>query len=438
MATNEIVKSEPLHVFLRKPEVVEKFIGLFPNDTAANRYIQSVLILVQSSEPGDYSLMNCSNESILRSALRAVSLRVSVDPAVRQAWLVPRKNGKTGKVEASLQLHYSELRNRAMRTNRYSFINVSPVYEGCEVFENIYNGLHQVKLASGIMTAPSQQDGFVSVSERRGKVIGWLGYSRTTRGAEQTVYMSVADIEKHISTHNPYWSSSKAWKQNRSTMEQKTVLLALLRKSDLGDPALGEVREILSEGEAHDEETIDAVFEDEAAPVPAPAPGVVDPVDEDFPPLPADWQAAKTAKEAEQKKAAEQTVQAKPVATRPYPPEIFKQKFEAAVAIITEKNNLSGIGDGARKVVASAIDGIFSGEKTMRYEVCQWLTGHSSTKDMTPAQLKALMTIMGTSEFNVPPKPEAIQELRQAHAAALVEAGQGQLPLDAPGDDLPF
>ena len=245
----EIVKSEPLALYMRKPEVLEKFIGLFPDDKTANRYIQSVLILVQTSEPGDYSLQNCSNLSILRGALRAASLRVSLDPALHQAFLIPRNNRKSGKLEANFQLHYAEIRNRAMRTGRYWFINVSPIYEGCEVFENIYNGLHQVKLANGLMTAPGTQDGFISVSEKRGKVIGWLGYFETTKGAKATAYMSVEDIEKHVSKHNPYWASSFGWKNSRATMEQKTVLLALLKKADLGDPTMDEIKNIVDEDE---------------------------------------------------------------------------------------------------------------------------------------------------------------------------------------------
>jgi hypothetical protein len=64
----------------------------------------------------------------------------------------------------------------------------------------------------------------------------------------------------------------------------------------------------------------------------------------------------------------------------------------------------------------------------MRYEVCQWLTGHGSTKEMSKGQLRALMVIMGVEEFGIAPKAEAMQEIRQAHAQALIDAGQQTLP----------
>lgn len=156
-----------------------------------------------------------------------------------------------------------------------------------------------------------------------------------------------------------------------------------------------------------------------------PAEGTTGQLDQDFPPLPADWQAAKAAKEAEKPRAT-QPEPLKP-AERPYLPEVFKAKFEAAVQLITEKNHLDKIGDRERQIVASALDGIFNGEKTKRYEVCKWLTGKASTKDMGPAQIKALLLIMGIDDYNQPPKAEAMTELKQAHTAALEAGGQGKL-----------
>ena len=417
---DEITKNEPLHIFMRRPEVLEKFIGLFPDDKQANRFIQSVLILVQSADPGDYSLANCSNESVLRSALRAAALRVSVDPAVRQAWLVPRKNRKTGKIEANLQLHYIELQNRAMRTNRYRTINVSPVYEDETVLQDIYSGLHRVQLKNGLITIPGDLNGFVPVNERAGKYKGWLGYSKTVRGAEQTVYMSVDDIEKFVAQHNPYWTTSKAWKENRKVMEQKTVLLALLRKADLGDPAMEEVREIVNEIDPHEDETVDAEIMSDTNATSGSAvsgdAGSGKPVDPG-------WDAAKFAHEQEQKKKAAEPVEI----TRPYPPDVFKVKFDELVKAVEKSNHLHGVGEREQRIVPSAIDGIFAGEKTMRYEFTNWLTGHGSTKDLSKAQLKALMSVMGITDFNQAPSAQSMAEIKQAHSAALIAAGQGTL-----------
>lgn len=264
MATpsSELAKVEPLNQYIRKPEVMERFADALGGNQNAIVFVQSVLILVQSSEPGEYSLQNCSNQSIVRAALRAITLRVSVDPAVRQAWLVPRKNKDTGKIEACLQLHYAEVRNRAMRTGRYYCINVSPVYEGEIVMQNVYTGMHKVFTADGLIATGSPNpmvtldDGWFPVSSRRGKVIGWLGYSKTNRGAERSCYMTIQDIEAHIAKAQTWGTSTKAWKQNRETMEKKTVLLMLLRGEDLGDPQMEKVKQVLEDLDEQDPDII--------------------------------------------------------------------------------------------------------------------------------------------------------------------------------------
>ncbi len=113
---------------------------------------------------------------------------------------------------------------------------------------------------------------------------------------------------------------------------------------------------------------------------------------------------------------------------RPYQATEFKKKFELAVKAIAEKNHLDNIGDTHRKIVASMIDTTFDGSQTMRYEVCEWLTGNASTKDMSKAQVKALLHIAQVVEFGDMPCTEFIQEIKWAHEAALMAKGQQSMP----------
>jgi recombination protein RecT len=243
-----------LQEYLRQPEIIERFSGILGNEREAMKYIQSVIIAVTTSE--SEQLQKATPPSIARAALRAASLELSCDPAVKQAWIVPYNNTKTGKVEANFQPHYNGLYVLAMRTGKYSVINVSPVYEGSEVLEDIYTGLHVIRLNNGLDTAPEQVTRLRSVNASRGKVIGWLGYYRTTRGAEKTVYMSVEDIAKHVAKYNQYWEKSKAWRNERETMEKKTVLRALLRTADLTGTAHDKLKA------AMEDQPIDAEYED--------------------------------------------------------------------------------------------------------------------------------------------------------------------------------
>lgn len=285
--TQITTKPESLYEFIQRPEIIQRFAGALGNDERARAFAQSVIVLVQNAEPSDYSLQNCSYTSIVRAAVRAATLRVSVDPAARQAWLVPRKN-KKGVLEACFQFHYMEERNRAMRTGRYKFINVAAVYEGETVFENIYTGLHHVQLANGLMTQPTPvnfSDGWVPVGSRGKTVIGWLGYSETFRGARQTVYMSCKDIEEFMNGVQDWGTGTASWRKFRETMERKTVLRALLRKEDTSAPDMQEVNAVMAAAEEA-ENTVDGEAEyvyDDAAQVPPEEPPQITPLAQTVP-----------------------------------------------------------------------------------------------------------------------------------------------------------
>ena len=122
------------------------------------------------------------------------------------------------------------------------------------------------------------------------------------------------------------------------------------------------------------------------------------------------------------------------VVTRPYQPEDFKEKFSGMVSTMeanfAKKNAVIIVDDTQRKIVASSIDGIFNGDKTMRYTFTRWLCGQASTKKLSNAQVKCLMTVMGITQFGDPPSEFSMTEIRDAHRAALLSEGQAEMKLE--------
>lgn len=80
-----------------------------------------------------------------------------------------------------------------------------------------------------------------------------------------------------------------------------------------------------------------------------------------------------------------------------------------------------------RQAIASALDGIFDGDKTKRYELCKWLTGKASTKDIPDAYVHALSDWLGVNDYGQPPVADAMAEARAALGEALKAAGQQEL-----------
>jgi recombination protein RecT len=224
--------------------VVQARFAKIMGEKGASNYIASVLIAVADSN----ALQKCSPMSIYTGALRAATLRLSVDPGVGQAYLVPFKD------RATLIVGYKGLHDMAVRTNRYRYINVSSIYEGQEVIEDQITGFHRLAGA------------------RSGnKVIGWIGaFEMLPRfgGYSKTIYMTVEEIHEHAKKYSKgYGTPNKdgvlvdnygkptIWHTEKDKMERKTILRLLLRKWGYIDPA--DVKEL---NELENEEPVEAEF----------------------------------------------------------------------------------------------------------------------------------------------------------------------------------
>lgn len=236
--------------YMQQPDVTEQFIKLLGTD--AEPFIQSVLIVVA----GDDKLRECTPESICKSALRAASLKLSCDPAVKQAWLIPySKNIGTRDhpqwvKEAQFQAHYLGLRTLAMRTGKYWTINVSEVIDGQRVLYDPLKGLHAVVENNGFVGEPKAYNAaYVDVTRPRKdkKIIGWIAYYKAKNGEEKSVYMSVEEIDDHAQKYVKNYENNQNWHDadKRKTMEMKTVLRKLLSWADLSGRESAALKEAL-------------------------------------------------------------------------------------------------------------------------------------------------------------------------------------------------
>ena len=222
---NQNADLERVKNYILSPEVKERFADMMGSNGIY--YLNQVMILVANSE----KLQQCEPKSILVSAMRAASLKLSVDPSSGQAWIIPYKG------KATFQLGYKGVYELAQRTNLYRFINVIDIYEGEEVTEDRMTGMHSI---SGAKKAPNS------------KVIGRMLYFELFSGFKKTFYMSAAEIEAHASQYSPSWHDNRSkWHDpiERPKMERKTVLVNGLRKWGRFNPG--------------DAETLDQIEEDQ-------------------------------------------------------------------------------------------------------------------------------------------------------------------------------
>jgi recombination protein RecT len=195
-------------------EVIKANFAEVVGSNNAGAYISSVLLAVANSD----DLQKCSLTSIYISAMRAATLRLSVDPATGQAYLVPFGN------KATLIVGYKGLYDMAVRTGKYRYINVSEIYDGESVEPDRISGLVTLKSLSG--------------SKKSDKVIGWLGAFEMLDGFAHTLYMTTEKCQEHGKKYSKAYSfKSSGWQTDPAAMEKKTVLRLLLRKWGYLDPS---------------------------------------------------------------------------------------------------------------------------------------------------------------------------------------------------------
>lgn len=224
-------------------EVKQRFVNLL-GEAGGKNYVESVVIAVANNS----ALQKCSPKSIFVSAMRAASLKLSVDPALKQAHLVPY--GDT----ATLIVDYHGLLTLSINTGYYEHApHVAEVWEGETPKINRFTGAVTIE---GEKTSD--------------KIIGWLAYFKAKNGIERWEYMTNEQIDAYAQKYNPrgYSSPNGVWNKEREKMRRKTVLRILLNKWGNFSPEVKQLIQIDEPGNI-----IDATLEmpsDEGLVVPEP------------------------------------------------------------------------------------------------------------------------------------------------------------------------
>lgn len=219
-----------LAIYMHKDEIKQRFSEVLGDNRNAGAYIASVLLAVAN---GPNALQECTPASVYSAALRAATLRLSVDPSTGQAYLVPFGN------VATLIVGYKGLYDMAVRTNRYRYINIGKIYEGHTVVEDPITGSIRVK---GGRTSNT--------------VIGRIGAFEMTNGFSKAIYMTTEEIQAIGQKYSKRYNSADGiWKTNPDIAEHKTVLRRLLRRYGYIDPNDAAV---LDQIESEDVDIIDA------------------------------------------------------------------------------------------------------------------------------------------------------------------------------------
>lgn len=212
-----------INTYLQSEAVKNNIISVIGKEES-QRFISSVVSAVQSNP----ALSECTNSSILSSALIGHSLKLPQSPQLQMFYLVPFNNkkkdanGKEVKVkEAVFQLSYRGYLQLAMRSGAYHKINACDIREG------------ELKSYNPI-TEEYVFDAITDFEKRKIlPVVGYYAYFEMTNGYRKELYWSKEQMEAHAkkysASYRQGWSSS-FWSSDFDAMALKTMLRQLISK----------------------------------------------------------------------------------------------------------------------------------------------------------------------------------------------------------------
>ena len=240
------------------------------------QFISSIVSLMNA----DSALMDAFHNApvtIIQSALQAASFDLPINPALGYAYIVPFRNSKRNRIEASFIMGYKGMLQLALRTGVYKRINVVDVRAG--------------ELKSYDRLREDIELEFIEDEDEREKapIIGYVGYFQMINGMEKTIYMTVKQLEAHEKKFRHGNYMSRGWKENPDAMMRKTVLRKLIGKWGLmsvtyqsADPSVLRAAQAIATGTFDDEDKPDYVVdvnasEAEEAPDQEQPQGTIDP-----------------------------------------------------------------------------------------------------------------------------------------------------------------
>lgn len=161
-------------------------------------------------------LQQCTPKSFLGAMMTSAQLGMEVNTPLGQAYLIPRRNNKTGEWECQFQLGYKGLIDMAHRSSEIRDIQAHVVCKG-DVFE------YELGLEPKLVHKPASTD--------RGEPTHFYAVYHTKNGGYGFEVMSVEDVRKHAQKYSDSMKRGgfSPWQTAFEEMAKKTVLKRVLK-----------------------------------------------------------------------------------------------------------------------------------------------------------------------------------------------------------------
>jgi len=185
---------------------------------------EKVFRLAISAVRRNPKLLECDQLTIIGSMLEATSCGLEVNTPMKEAYLVPFQNNRTGKLEAQLIVGYRGFIKMFLNSPRGVTIFGAAVREK-DVFDYSY-GTSEFLLHKPVKTGKSVD---------RGDIVSFYAYARMEGNAYRFIVMSVEDVNNIRDTYSAGYRAAhergkdeeSPWVSNYDDMGIKTCIRAL-------------------------------------------------------------------------------------------------------------------------------------------------------------------------------------------------------------------
>lgn len=217
--TEVATKDEPNHPvvqfrdMLNSPEIIQALNDALPKHMTAERMIRVAMTALQRTP----KLLECDKRSVGAAIIQASELGLEPNGVLGHAYLVPFKNGKTGRMEAQLMIGYKGMIDLVRRSSgKGTVITAEVVYEADDFAQE--KGLNPT-----LLHVPSE-------AIDPGPVVGAYAVVRI-EGQSQFTYLPLRDIEKlrkrSKAAKNGPWVTDYEWMCKKSAIRQLCKLLPM-------------------------------------------------------------------------------------------------------------------------------------------------------------------------------------------------------------------
>lgn len=178
-----------------------------PKHLSGERFARIAMTLVRTTP----KLLQCEPMSFVGALMVSAQLGLEPGPPLGLSWIIPRKNNRTGKLEANFQFGYKGVIKLFQQSGQFLSIQARAVKENDE-FETAY-GLDDKLVHKPLLHGD------------RGQSIAWYAVAKFKDGGHAFVVLDRAEVERRRGRGQ----DGPAWKTDYDEMAGKTCVLALAR-----------------------------------------------------------------------------------------------------------------------------------------------------------------------------------------------------------------